>query len=566
MGRPSKLTDEQQQEICQRYLAGETANQLAEVFGVNNTTISTAIKRQGGAMRSASQAMRTFSDEQEAEICTRYRRGESAIDLEGSFGVNRSAIYGILRRNGERIRSIKESQGGLDDSREADVCARYQTGESSPSLAKEMGVSPNAIYSILRRHGIKTRSSGAASRKLTDEQEQEICNRYMASETTQQLATAFGVSSGTIANVIRRQGRMGEDLPMGRVRIAKDSAVNKPAKSPGSSARAINAALPRKCISLRSPSEAHRKFTDEQEREICRRYLAGENSVQLSTAFGVVDCTIRKIIKRNGISLRSRSEARGGLSESGEADACRRYRGGESTPSIAAALGVSINIICRILKRHGIDTRPNGEFLRAFTAAEEHEICRRYLEGESTVQLGEAFGHTPSAISNALKRNGIERRAGGINGDTVQHVLDCTGRHTHIRECEFYLFELARYSETHCKPGISANIDQRVLVGGGEYGGEVLRLLFATRAEALFLEQAVLDATRGCADCPKDLWDWDGNTEVRAMPASDMVPIVLRLADELEELGCWEFAARYVPMTAAQRLQCQQRALQEVAA
>jgi hypothetical protein len=45
------------------------------------------------------------------------------------------------------------------------------------------------------------------------------------------------------------------------------------------------------------------------------------------------------------------------------------------------------------------------------------------------------------------------------------------------------------------------------------------------------------------------------------MPASDLVPIVLRLADELDNLGVWEFAARYVPMTSAQRVICQQRAL-----
>jgi hypothetical protein len=121
---------------------------------------------------------------------------------------------------------------------------------------------------------------------------------------------------------------------------------------------------------------------------------------------------------------------------------------------------------------------------------------------------------------------------------------------------------------THCKPGIAFDADARARSSAaeGEYGEEVLRLLFATRTEAYFLEQAVLDATRGSADCPEDLLGWAGASEIRAMPASDMVPIVLRLADELEELGLWEFAARYVPMTAAQRLQCQQRALQEVAA
>ena len=34
-----------------------------------------------------------------------------------------------------------------------------------------------------------------------------------------------------------------------------------------------------------------------------------------------------------------------------------------------------------------------------------------------------------------------------------------------------------------------------------------------------------------------------------------------RLLAELEDLGVWEFAARFVPTTAAQRAICQQRAL-----
>ena len=133
-----------------------------------------------------------------------------------------------------------------------------------------------------------------------------------------------------------------------------------------------------------------------------------------------------------------------------------------------------------------------------------------------------------------------------------------SNRFAQPRECELYLYELARYSDTHCKPGIAFDADRRA---DREYGAEVLRLVLTTRGEAYFLEQAVLDATRGSAECPDDLADWPGNREVRAMPADDLLPIVLRLAAELEAMGPWSFAAAYVPMTAAQRATCQQRSL-----
>ena len=51
-----------------------------------------------------------------------------------------------------------------------------------------------------------------------------------------------------------------------------------------------------------------------------------------------------------------------------------------------------------------------------------------------------------------------------------------------------------------------------------------------------------------------------------ALPADDLVLIAIHLADELEELGLWEFAVAYVPMTSPQRAICQQRALADAPA
>ena len=138
----------------------------------------------------------------------------------------------------------------------------------------------------------------------------------------------------------------------------------------------------------------------------------------------------------------------------------------------------------------------------------------------------------------------------------MPRALNGTGHHASLRECEFYLYKVARYANTHCKPGIAFDSCARA---DAEYVEEVLRLVFATRAEAYFLEQAVLDATRGYRDCPEDLAGWSGATEVRALPAEDLLPVIDRLAAELELLGVWAFAAAYVPMTAAQRAQCQLR-------
>jgi hypothetical protein len=155
---------------------------------------------------------------------------------------------------------------------------------------------------------------------------------------------------------------------------------------------------------------------------------------------------------------------------------------------------------------------------------------------------------------------GVEAPARPSFGDSVQNALDCTGRHSQVRDCDFYIYGLANFSG-FVKPGIAFDTEDRARSSKGQYGEQHFSVTFATRQEAFFFEQAVLDATRGCAHCPEELLDWAGATEVRTMDPADLIQVADRLLAELEELGVWEFAARFVPMTAAQRAICQQRAL-----
>jgi len=301
-----------------------------------------------------------------------------------------------------------------------------------------------------------------------------------------------------------------------------------------------------------------RKFTDEAEREIRRRYAEGENCAELGKAFEVNQSTIYRITVRvrasRPIKPKAKPQKRRSPLCGKEEQVCSRSLMGESQSQIAKSLGVSRQSISLILVRNGINAY-------AHARVRWPEICSRYMAGESVTQLADVYAMHSSTIFRIIAKNGIEARGGKGWGDTIQHALDCTGHHGESRDCSFYLFELANYASTHCKPGIAFDIGTRAKGGKGQYGAETLRLVYGTRQEAYFLEQAVLDATRGCAQCPAELADWLGASEVRAMPAEDMLPIVTRLADELEELGVWAFAAAYVPMTAAQRATCQQRAL-----
>ena len=402
---------------------------------------------------------RKFTDDQEQVICARYLAGESTVKLGFAYGVSDVCIGGVLKRNGVKARNRIQAAGGVDPKVETQICDRYKTGESSNKLSADFDVSPTAIKSILKRNNVQPRSRAQAKGGLAPAAEQELCTYYKAGASSIELAASFGVDKSTVCAILKRSS----------IKIRS-----------------------RKSLSL------------EAEAEICQRYEQGENTTQLSAAYGVAFSTIPTILKRYGVSTRDNSQSKGGLGP-----------------------------------------------------AAKTEVCDRYKAGENTKQLAVSYGVTDVTIANVLKRNGIDRRDSGSFKDSVQHALGGTGCYSAQRQCEFYICELAGYASTHCKPGISFDLDQRA---DAKYGIPVLRLVFATRQEAYFLERAVLGDTRELAHCPNNLKEWQGSSEVRSMPANDLEPIALRLADELDELGLWAFAATYVPMTAAQRAICQQRA------
>lgn len=189
---------------------------------------------------------------------------------------------------------------------------------------------------------------------------------------------------------------------------------------------------------------------------------------------------------------------------------------------------------------------------------QELDIRCRYETGVSSTHLAKIFGVSAGTILRIVLRNDGEIRPLSWYGDSIQDAIDSSGLHAAVRDCSFYIFALTNYP-AYSEPGIAFDLDVRLRQGQGEYGIEHLRVTCSTRQEAYFLEQAVLDLTMGNSQHPPELVDWPGASEVRSLPADDLTQIAIKLADEMDILGLWEFAWRYVPMTDVQRAVCKQR-------
>ena len=85
-------------------------------------------------------------------------------------------------------------------------------------------------------------------------------------------------------------------------------------------------------------------------------------------------------------------------------------------------------------------------------------------------------------------------------------------------------------------------------------------------ADAWLIEQAVLWETRSHHECPAELADWAGHSELRKLAPVDLFGMACDYHEQLQRLGREEFAIRYLPTTPRQRKQLEAMKPQLVAA
>lgn len=83
----------------------------------------------------------------------------------------------------------------------ADIATRYEAGETTQQIATRYGISKTRVATILRDHNITIRRQG-----LTTEQVAEAANLYAAGQSLAQLGARFDASHTTIAAAFRRRG------------------------------------------------------------------------------------------------------------------------------------------------------------------------------------------------------------------------------------------------------------------------------------------------------------------------------------------------------------------------
>ena len=154
------------------------------------------------------------------------------------------------------------------------------------------------------------------------------------------------------------------------------------------------------------PRGAKPFFTADQEQEVIRRYAAGETLRGIGASYGVTWVPVQGVLKRHGIKRRQLADYRWQDTPESRAELVRLWKTGLGVQKIARAVGTGNDKVSRILREEGVNPRHGGG--RLFKGDALTALIAEYEATGSLAELGRRHGCSGHAVSNTLKRAGVE--------------------------------------------------------------------------------------------------------------------------------------------------------------
>lgn len=135
-------------QIIELRVGGASIKSIAAEFHVSAPTVSRIIKKRGLLSR------QYVSLENRNAIIEMHARGTSIRELAETFGRAEHTIRSIL--NGTSVlMSERSRQVVVGTPLEDEIVRRYQAGESSVFIVREMGISKTTLQKVINLHGVK---------------------------------------------------------------------------------------------------------------------------------------------------------------------------------------------------------------------------------------------------------------------------------------------------------------------------------------------------------------------------------------------------------------------------
>lgn len=172
------------------------------------------------------------------------------------------------------------------------------------------------------------------------------------------------------------------------------------------------------CVAHAEGARKRRALPPDAEDRLAAEYAAGKSLRQLAREYGISTKPIERILRQHGID--SRPSGRWSdvvLTDEQARDLRAEYDAGSSLQKLAKNHGYPHAAVRRAIESLG-GVRRRGPGAEAFTTEQRQEIARRFITGgESQRELARRFGSSESTIARALRLEGVAAGAHGQKGE-----------------------------------------------------------------------------------------------------------------------------------------------------
>lgn len=143
-----------------------------------------------------------LSQEQINKICARYQAGEPSPSIAREYGLNPSTVRDHLKRRGIEITRNQP----LTEAQVAQLTAMYQEGKATPLIAETLNTNPSTVSKYVKRAGLTIRSHKeiAATKRLYDES--AVIAMYNSGCNATEIATTFKIKPHNVYDTLERHG------------------------------------------------------------------------------------------------------------------------------------------------------------------------------------------------------------------------------------------------------------------------------------------------------------------------------------------------------------------------
>lgn len=147
-----------------------------------------------------------MSHERDAVVAL-WESGKSGREIAATLGLSETTVYRVLSGAGVKVEArARLRQRKIAGEVLADVASRYQSGETSTSIAESLGVASQTVIAALRRAGVDILPGGQRYRILSQDETAQIIKMRTEGFSQEAIAKAIGTTQIRVGRLLASHG------------------------------------------------------------------------------------------------------------------------------------------------------------------------------------------------------------------------------------------------------------------------------------------------------------------------------------------------------------------------